>query len=157
MKFTRNKLMLIVLVTILSLLLSILSLEKNKSKHKKGKNNNDKMTGPRSPKKIKIAKNICNKSCNQEKIEFEKIYSKDKKKKPYEMTTSLYARLRDINTEFYVCECLFTSSKALLNRVFYFANKNNIDLFYKNDSDGIIVYNRLFGGNKKTKEYMHIK
>lgn len=157
MKFIRNKIMLIAIVTILSLIISIASLHKNKPQPKKEKNNKSKMTGARSPKNIKIAKNICNKSCDQEKIEFEKIYSEDKKKKPYEMTTSLYARLRNINTEFYVCECLFTSSQALLNRVYYFSNKNKIELFYRNDSDGIVVYNRLFAGNKKSKEYMHIK
>ena len=35
------------------------------------------------------------------KLPYDLIDSKNKKKKPYEMKTSLFARLRDINTEYY--------------------------------------------------------
>jgi len=109
-------------------------------------------------KNIKIAKGHCTKFCAKEKIIFDKEYSKNKKKKPYEMKQRLYVRLREINTEFYVCKCSFTNSGVNLKRSYYFANKDKINQWWRYDLDGIVVYNKLFAGKKKSMiGYMKIK
>ena len=157
MKFITNKVF--VLLALVTALLLIISIESTSSKAKRNNKFIPKMVGGKSPANQKIAKGHCTTKCKAEKISFDKVYSKNKKKKPYEMKQTLFARLREINTEYYVCKCLFTNSGVMLKRAYFFANKKKINIWYRYDSDGFTVYNNLFSPEKKMKlfGYMIIK
>jgi uncharacterized low-complexity protein len=156
MKFISNKVF--VLLALLTALLLIISIESS-SRTKRNSKYVPKMVGGRSPANQKIAKGHCTTKCKAEKIAFDKVYSKNKKKKPYEMKQTLFVRLREINTEYYVCKCHFTNSGVSLKRSYYFANLKKINIWYRYDSDGFTVYNNLFTPEKKMKMfgYMIIK
>ena len=157
MKFITNKVF--VLLALITALLLIISIESSSKRTYRNNKFIPKMVGAKSPANLKIAKGHCTTKCKAENIAFNKVYAKNKKKKPYEMKQTLFARLRDINAEYYVCKCLFTNSGVPLKRFYYFANKKKINIWYRYDSDGFTVYNNNFSpeGKMKMFGYMLIK
>ena len=160
MKFIRNKIFSI--FAIITLILLIIKIESRSRKHSKSSMTNKNKNSKKykllvSDKIIKETKAICQKTCDEkEKPVFEKEYSKDPKKKPYEMNASLYVRKQDINTEFFICKCKFTSSGQSLKKCYYYANKDAVKLFIKVDLDGMISNERIQLKPSK-KGYVHLK
>jgi DNA-binding response OmpR family regulator len=91
---------------------------------------------------IVTAKSKCKESCDKELANSKKQHSENRET-PTKNEFALYTKKNiNDNIEYYLCECLLSSDNRVVQKEFYFANKMNVDMFFKNDDDGRKVYKK---------------
>ena len=160
MKITTFKLLqvtIILCVLFLSAIARLTFKNKNKnrsSKHKSKKfyrlstsnpigttNNKDKKSQKPKEDPLIIAKRNCVSSCdNQLKESIKEVRLENEI--PIRNESNLYVKRKDEDTEYYLCECLLSNNSHVVQKEFFFANKNNVELFLKGDDDGRKIYKK---------------
>lgn len=147
-----------VLVFVSVLILITISKASNKNKRNKkysGKRNRVSSQPKEDP--ILIAKGKCKEFCNKELEEAKKKPIQDQTKIPVDNSFNVYHKKAEEDIEYYLCECLLSNDSQIVQKEFSYANKSNIQAWFKNDDDGKKVYKKSLKkgltkeGNEKYK------
>lgn len=113
----------------------------NKNGHTTNNNINNNSTDQPKEDPIVIAKKSCLSSCSNElKESRDGVHLQDQV--PVKNESNLYVKKKDEDTEYYLCECLLSNDSQIVQKEFFFANKNNVKAFLKGDDDGRKVYKK---------------
>lgn len=94
-----------------------------------------------------VAKRKCQINCD-EALQKSKN-GPNKTENPIKVEHHLFAKNKEIDVEYYLCECLLTSQNQIVTKEFYFANKTNVQTWFHNDEDGIKVYKKTLKSDFK--------